>query len=186
MRTKDSGKMQRIKDAMVALILKEGIEGVSIAKIAKAAGVSPGTIYVYYQNKEEMLKEVFDECTKDSYSYVAGKIYPEMSGKQLIEELIMGIYSYALHNEETFSFVEQCSCCPTLSKSVRHSECSSGIFDLIHEYQRAGIIKTYSDLSMAAVLFSPVKFLAVNASTASQAQEGLTELIAMLQELLLY
>ena len=61
MRIRDCSKQQRIKEAMVRLILREGIDGTSVSKIAKEAGVSPATIYVYYNSKEEMLAEVFRE-----------------------------------------------------------------------------------------------------------------------------
>ncbi|MBQ6372233.1 MAG: helix-turn-helix transcriptional regulator, partial [Oscillospiraceae bacterium] len=53
MRFKDLDKQQRIKEAMVSLILREGIDGTSVSKIAREAGVSPATIYVYYESKEE-------------------------------------------------------------------------------------------------------------------------------------
>ena len=45
MRTRDYEQQQRIKEAMVRLILREGINGASVAKIAREAGVSPATIY---------------------------------------------------------------------------------------------------------------------------------------------
>ena len=56
MRFKDEDKRQRIKDALVRLILRDGIDGVSVSKIAREAGVSPATIYVYYTSKEDMLE----------------------------------------------------------------------------------------------------------------------------------
>ena len=40
MRTKDQDKQQRIKDAVVHLILREGIDSMSISKIAREAGIS--------------------------------------------------------------------------------------------------------------------------------------------------
>lgn len=61
MRLRDEDKQRRIKEAMVNLILREGIDGTSMSKIAKEAGVSAATIYVYYESKEEMLAEVFRE-----------------------------------------------------------------------------------------------------------------------------
>ena len=64
MRFKDEDKRQRIKDALVRLILRDGIDGVSVSKIAREAGVSPATIYVYYDSKEEMLAEVFREYSR--------------------------------------------------------------------------------------------------------------------------
>ena len=47
MRNKDFDKQNRIKEAMIQLILRDGIDGVSMSKIAKEVGVSPATIYVY-------------------------------------------------------------------------------------------------------------------------------------------
>ena len=70
MRTKDFDKQQRIKRAMVRLILEEGISGASISKIAREADVSSATIYVYYNSKEEMLAEVFRECSHDTYLFL--------------------------------------------------------------------------------------------------------------------
>ncbi len=186
MRTKDYDKQERIKDAMIDLILKEGINGASVAKIARKAGVSPATIYVYYENKEDMLAEVFNECAHRSYSYISDCLYPQMSGKTFIETLIRKTYSFALNNEEVFSFVEQCSSCPTLQESVSHSKYSASVFDLIHSYQENGVIKAYSDPNIAAVLFAPVKFLAMNPGSCSDPEKQLDELIGMMQDLLLY
>ena len=56
MRTRDYEKQQRIKEAMVRLILREGINGASVSKIAREAGVSPATIYIYYTSKEDLLQ----------------------------------------------------------------------------------------------------------------------------------
>ena len=80
LRFKDEDKRQRIKDAMVRLILREGIDGASVSKIAREAGVSPATIYVYYDSKEEMLAEVFREYSRRPYQYVMRLVRPEMSG----------------------------------------------------------------------------------------------------------
>ena len=186
MRTKDFDKQQRIKDAMISLILKEGINGASVAKIAKDAGVSPATIYVYYENKEEMLSEVFGEYAEKCYDHLSRKIYPEMSGRDLIETIVRGTYFYALENEEIFSFVEQCYSCPTLQERVTERDCCTKVFDLIHTYQNKRIIKSYSDPNISAVLFAPVKFLAMNKRIYPDPEKELKELIGMLQDLLLY
>ena len=48
MRRKDDEKQRCIKNAVVQLILEEGFQGASVSKIAKSAGVSPATVYIYY------------------------------------------------------------------------------------------------------------------------------------------
>jgi len=186
MRLKDEDKQRRIKEAMVSLILREGIDGTSISKIAKEAGVSAATIYVYYDNKEEMLAEVFREYARRPYQYIMKDIRPEMDGGELIEALVRGTYSFSIEYKEIFSFVEQCSRCPTLSERVCEKECSCDVFDMIHHYQETGGMKKYSDWNIAAVLFSPVRWLAMNPqSLQPNPEERLDELIYMIQRMLL-
>ncbi len=186
MRTKDLEKQKRIKDAMISLVLKEGINGASVSKIAREAGVSPATIYVYYASKEDMLSEVFSEYAHSSYRYLSRSIDSGMSGADLIETLIRSTYAYALEHEEIFSFVEQCSCCPTIQESICARDCCMDLFDLIHAYQKQGVMRTYSDQNLTAVLFAPVKYMAMNRSSYLHPEEALNELIVMMQKLLLY
>ena len=186
MRTKDFDKQQRIKEAMMRLILREGINGASVSKIAREAGVSPATIYIYYASKEDLLSAAFREYSHQSYAYLNRRLRPEMGPAELIEAIVRGYYAYSTEHEEIFSFVEQCSRCPTLSEQVSEEECSCDILDLIHDYQARGVLRPYSDWNMGAVLFAPVRFLAMNRCETGCGEEQLGELIRMLQQLLLY
>lgn len=186
MRLKDEDKQRRIKEAMVSLILREGIDGTSVSKIAREAGVSAATIYVYYDSKEEMLAEVFREYAHQPYQYIMRQVRPEMDGGQLIEALVRGCYAFSTEHEDVFSFVEQCSRCPTLSERVCEKDCSGEVISMIHRYQEAGVMKRYSDWSMAAMLFAPVRWLAMNRRTIhSDPDQEVYELVRMLQDLLL-
>ncbi len=170
---------------MVKLILQDGLSGVSVAKIAKDAGVSPATIYVYYDSKEAMLSEVFREYSHQTYSYLQRMVRPEMDGRELISTIVRGYYTYTVEHEEIFSFVEQCSRCPSVAEEFTEEDCCCEIFDLIHEYQRRGELEHYSDANLAAVLFAPVKFIAMNRTCCNaDLDEQLEELVRMLQRLL--
>jgi AcrR family transcriptional regulator len=61
LRRKDDEKERCIKQAVIKVILDEGLQGASISKIAKLAGVSPATVYIYYENKESMLQDIYTE-----------------------------------------------------------------------------------------------------------------------------
>ena len=186
MRTKDQEKQQRIKEAMVNLILREGIDGTSVSKIARDAGVSPATIYVYYNSKEEMFAEVFREYSSQPYSYLMRQVRSDMGGNELIETIVRGCYAFSQEHEEVFSFVEQCSRCPTLSENVSEEDCICDILELIHLYQARGVLRQISDWNMGALLFAPVRLLATNrcALASGNSDRVLNELIALLQELL--
>ena len=113
MRKKDDEKVRSIKEAVIKLILQEGFHGTSVSKIAKMAGVSPATVYIYFENKEDMLHDIYQEYSEEIYDYLLDSIKRDMEGRQQIEVLIRSYYNYILENKEIFSFVEQFSNWPT-------------------------------------------------------------------------
>lgn len=58
----DSNKYIRIRDAAIALFNKQGIHNTSIQEIANQAGVAKGTIYLYFKNREELVRKVIAYC----------------------------------------------------------------------------------------------------------------------------
>ena len=186
MRKKDDEKHRNIKEAVIKLILKEGFHGTSMSKIAKEAGVSPATVYIYYQNKETMLRDIYREYSEEIFSYLLCKIHHEMNGEQLIEKLIRSYYVYIHENEEVFNFVEQFSSCPSLACQC---EAMKGIHDLnllLDELKTRKIIRDYRNDTLIAIIFSPIKAIAVNGVRREEDKEILLrEMMGILQEVLL-
>jgi AcrR family transcriptional regulator len=59
----DSAKRRQIVDGARAVFLARGFDAASMSDIARAAGVSKGTLYVYFANKEELFQAiVHEEC----------------------------------------------------------------------------------------------------------------------------
>ena len=52
--------MQKIMDAALNLISKQGYESTSISQIAQEAGVSKGLVYNYFESKEELLQRMIE------------------------------------------------------------------------------------------------------------------------------
>ena len=48
---------EKIFNAMDCLMAKEGLHHLSMHKLAKEAGIAAGTIYLYFQNKDELLTQ---------------------------------------------------------------------------------------------------------------------------------
>jgi AcrR family transcriptional regulator len=184
-RLKDENKQLRIKEAMVRLILREGINGASISKIAKEAGVSPATIYVYYSNKDELLSEVYQEYSRKSYRYLKDMLQEDMDAASLLETIVRGYYQFSIEHEDVFSFVEQCSRCPSLARTVAEEECCCDIFDILRGYQSRNEISTISDMNMAAILFAPIRFLAMNRQYMSSEPEVLLDELSRLMKQML-
>ncbi|MEC5143401.1 Regulatory protein TetR [Chitinophaga sp. 180180018-2] len=58
MRYRDENKIQAIRDSAIEMIAKDGLENFGINRLAKSAGVSPATIYIYYKDKEDLLTSI--------------------------------------------------------------------------------------------------------------------------------
>jgi AcrR family transcriptional regulator len=59
MKPKDDDKLQAIAAAAFALVEKTGLSGLTIANVARTAGIATGTLYVYYSSKEELINDLF-------------------------------------------------------------------------------------------------------------------------------
>ncbi|NJM26034.1 MAG: TetR/AcrR family transcriptional regulator [Bacteroidia bacterium] len=55
MRPRDEQKVANIKESAVRLVVKDGIDGFSMQKLAKAAGVSPATLYIYFKDRDDLI-----------------------------------------------------------------------------------------------------------------------------------
>ncbi len=186
MRKKDDEKEKSIKAAVIQLILQEGFHGTSISKIAKVAGVSPATVYIYFENKEVMLQDIYSEYSEEIFEYLLNRVHREMRGQQLIEVLVRSYYNYIRENKEIFSFVEQFSTCPSLASTCKETKGIKNINHLIVEMKNNQLIKDYSNDNLIAIMFYPVKAIALN-NRKSEAEKSdlLQEMIRIIQDALL-
>ena len=60
-RRRTDDKRQRILQAAVKVFARKGYHGARVSEIARKADVADGTIYLYFQNKEDILVSLFDE-----------------------------------------------------------------------------------------------------------------------------
>src|SRR5258708_19980290 len=59
----DSAKRRQIIEGARRVFLAQGFDAASMGEIARAAGVSKGTLYVYFENKERLFDAVVgEEC----------------------------------------------------------------------------------------------------------------------------
>src|SRR6186713_2634010 len=59
MRIKDEHKELAIRQKAVEIIVEKGFDGLSMQKLAKDAGVSPATIYIYFKDREDLLMQLY-------------------------------------------------------------------------------------------------------------------------------
>lgn len=79
---KGEARRQQVLDAASTCFRRNGFHGTSIAKISKAAGMSPGHIYHYFENKEAIV-EAIAKREEQNLSELARKLQEDESGGSL-------------------------------------------------------------------------------------------------------
>ena len=102
-----SEKRQEILHAALELIAEHGFHGAPIAAIAERAKVGAGTIYRYFENKDVLINELFQElhdriCTGLLEGYGADKPLRER-----FIHLSTTLLRYFIDNPLEFRFIEQ-------------------------------------------------------------------------------
>lgn len=67
MRVKEGNKEKDILEAAIKVFAKESFHGAKISKIAEVANVATGSVYVYFENKEDILLKIFEYLWKKLY-----------------------------------------------------------------------------------------------------------------------
>jgi AcrR family transcriptional regulator len=63
MRTRDETKEQAIRQGAIEMIAREGLDNFSVNKLARAAGVSPATLYIYYRDRDDLIVQLCQEVS---------------------------------------------------------------------------------------------------------------------------
>jgi AcrR family transcriptional regulator len=74
-----TGVKDKVDRAAIELFASRGIDGVSIADIAVAAGISQGALYRHYRSKDEMAARLFAEAYRRTGAELAA-IYAAQAG----------------------------------------------------------------------------------------------------------
>jgi AcrR family transcriptional regulator len=78
MRPRDENKELLIRQKAIEMIVEHGVDGFGVNKLAKAAGVSPATIYIYYKDKDDLIVQLGIEVAGKMMDYSFKDFSPEM------------------------------------------------------------------------------------------------------------
>jgi len=79
MRTRDINKETIIRQKAIEMIVKEGLDGFSMQKLAKAAGVSPATLYIYYKDRDDLITQLATDVSHRLMETSLKGLHPKMS-----------------------------------------------------------------------------------------------------------
>jgi len=121
MRVRDTHKELLVKQKAIELFLKDGFDGFSMQKLAKACGISVGTLYIYYKNKEDLILKVGIEEGERMMEATMKGFSPDMSFPEGLKKQWENRASYWLKNKESSLFFE----------NIKHTQYAEAILDEI-------------------------------------------------------
>ena len=93
---------ENIVSAASTLFMERGIAATSMDDIAKAAGYSKATLYVYFENKEEIVGILVLNSMKKLYDYISSALIQHKNTKARYDFICRGLVQY--HEEFPFYF----------------------------------------------------------------------------------
>ncbi len=162
MRPRNTDKEQAIRTIALDIIAREGLEHLSMQKLAREANVSPRTIYIKYENKEDFLVKLFIKEVLGAYELaVLEGFHESMSLHQGIQKIWLSAFQYLSENRPSFSLMRYGKSSPLLNRSFQQENITEGqFFAPIHRFLRAqvkaGAILDLPDEVHRALLFAPL------------------------------
>lgn len=159
--SKSQLKRAALVKATVNLVNNHGFHATPMSKIAKMAGVSPGTIYLYFENKQDLINKVYFDV-KAAFTQFAFKDYSEdMSVEKGFEVIWKNIAAFKLKEIDEALFLSQCDNTPMIDEASRKEGLKhlSPLLELWERGQREGLIKDVSPYMLYAFTIYPIAFL---------------------------
>lgn len=107
MRPKDLNKEAAIREKAIEMIVGEGFDGLSMQKLAKAANVSPATIYLYFKNREDLLHQLYMQVEEQFSTAILRNFDPEMPFEEGLWTQWKNRYQHIVAHPLYYHFSEQ-------------------------------------------------------------------------------
>jgi len=100
-------KKRAIFISTLELVQEHGFHGTPMSLVAKKAGVAAGTIYHYFESKDQLICELYGYIRKQAVAVVEREDCATTPFKDCFFNLWYGLYTYYMDNPNVLRFMEQ-------------------------------------------------------------------------------
>ncbi len=160
-REKSSEKRESLLQATLTLVNNNGFHDAPMSKIAKLAGVSVGTMYVYFENKQDLVNKLYLELKANYSSFAFADFSEEMDVESGFYLIWKNIATYKMTFREQANFLMQCDNSPMVDEASRMEGLKhiQPLLKLWEQGKEEGIIKKISPYILYAYSIQPISFL---------------------------
>ena len=143
-------KKDNILKAALKLFVEQGEQSTSMKWIAKEANCGIGTMYNYFQSKDELINELYFDIKTSFFSYILEAIDTNTPVKQQFVDTWFKAIDYAISNPLEYKFLEIFSHSPKISKQVEEkvNKLIYPILEIFEKGKSEGVIKNIDSLQL--------------------------------------
>ena len=163
-RIKSIEKRTALLNATLTLINNNGFHDAPMSKIAKLAGISPATIYIYFECKQDLINQLYLEVKENFSKHAFLNFNNKLPVKKGFEQIWYQIANFKLTCIEEANFLSQCDNSPMVDEESRREGLKhlQPLLTLWERGQKEGIIKPISPYILYAFTIYPLAFLTHN------------------------
>lgn len=112
-------KKEQILDAALAIIIERGLERTPMSLIAERAEVGIGTIYKYFENKEDIINGIYVKIKEEEAAFVFATQDDNVNLKEVFLSYYGRMIDYFLGNPLKFNFIAQYAFSPIIRSDIQ-------------------------------------------------------------------
>ncbi len=124
MRIRDVDKEKLVIATAIDQIVRDGFQGFSMNKLAKACSISVGTLYIYYKDKDDLIQKIGAITALEYFTNTVKNFSPEMSFEEGLWKQWENRAAFTMKYPKEVAFFE----------IIKHSPHSEIILDSIKEF----------------------------------------------------
>ena len=147
-------KKERILRAALKLFNTCGFDNTPTARISKEAGVATGTLFNYFDTKEQLINSLYLYCKDSLIRRITQEIDKEKTFRSKLKKIYINYLGWGLDNIDEFLFFQQFSNSPYIGELTRKEGLNkfNNLLELITEGMENEIIKNVSQDYISAVI----------------------------------
>jgi len=157
MRTRNIDKENLVKQKAIELIVKEGLEGFSMNKLAKACKISVATLYIYYKDRNDLIIKIACEEGKLMSDTMMSEFDCEARFEEGLRAQWESRYKFLINKPLLNSFFDQLQ---SSTYQQQFTEATNGYKDMVTRFVQNAITRgEIDDLPLEvywAIAFAPL------------------------------
>jgi len=134
---KNNDKRKAILDASLKLFCNKCFQDTSTASISQEANVATGTLFLYFENKEALVNELYLECKNEYSAYLEKDIETNLTFKTKLKHVWEKGLEWRIKNPDKIKFMMQFSTSPYITKMTIDKAITR--FSLVNNIVKEGI-----------------------------------------------